>query len=245
MYSLYAREDASAMSSGSYFTIYRKNKGKVAGPYIIDALKSEYIKSEQSSMVGIDGKRVKEGTFPLFMQKNFKADTSIDDDDTCNEFYDSDGVLHERLLMFEFCSDFTALKEHFRLNAYVYNERSTTVSRECAEKLLQAADYILSREYNEKFEEILDNKYVELLGDGYSPFDSRFAHEREPVCIDKSSDDGYYVTFGDRQSVLETRESDSNVVFNLKRMKYCLQAFLHAEPCPWNNTELVLEYTAY
>ena len=232
------------MSSGSYFTIYRKHKNIIMQDSMLASLRNEYIKSSQNSMFASRDKQ-DSNDVPQLMLKNFKASSCLEDDDSCNEFYDANGVLHERLLTFHFCSDFTALKDKFNLNAYRYDKQSVFVSKNEAEKILQAIDYLLSREYSQKFEDILNNEYVELLGNGYSVFDNRFKNTNEELYIDKLSDDGYSVTFGDTQYNAEVKESDSSIVFNLKRTKSCIQAFLDAESYDWKNEELVLEYSAY
>ena len=110
--------------------------------------------------------------------------------------------------------------------------------------MLQAIDYVLSEDYNKKFESILGNEYVELFGEGYSPFDSRFKKHRDPMYIDRDGK-SYTVSFGDNMIDAETAESTADVQFNLNRIRACLLAYLNAEEETWNGEELVLEYSAY
>ena len=240
---LYRKESENSMSSGSYFTIYRKHKDIIVPANKLDKIKEEYKKSDESLF-----KRTNEETssndidVPVLMHESFTA-SPYDDAERNYNYYDKDGHLHERLLEFHFGSSFTILKEHFRLNAYRFSESAVLISKNEAEKMLQAVNYILNGNYSKSFEDVLNNEYVEILGDGYSPFDDRFKKSRENIYIDKH-DESYTVTFGDTQWDREIAETDSDIVFSLKRVRSCLQAFLDAESYEWESTSLVLEYSA-
>ena len=231
------------MSSGSYFTIYRKCKSIVAPASKLEAIVAEYKKSSESSLFSSKTEN-NEADLPLLMHENFKAGCVYDDENDNHNYYDKSGVLHEKLLEFHFCSTFTCLKEHFKLNPYKFSESSCFISKDEARKMLQAAEYVLSNEYSKKFEDILSNEYVEMFGSGYSLFDSRFKRHHQNFYIDKTSD-GYSVEFDDPQYDAEVTESDNDIVFALKRMKSCLQAFVDAESYEWSGSSLVLEYSAY
>ena len=157
---------------------------------------------------------------------------------------DKDGFVHDKLLEFHFGSSFTALKDKFRTNAYVFSESSVLISRSEAEKMLQAVEYILSENYSREFEDILNNEYVDLLGNGFSRFDDRFIKSRDKMYVEKDCD-GWTVSFGDYQWDVETHECDEEIKSNLKRVRTCLRAFLDAECCSWDGHELVLEYSTY
>ena len=152
--------------------------------------------------------------------------------------------MHDKLLEFHFGSSFTALKDKFRTNAYVFSESSVLISRSEAEKMLQAVEYILSENYSREFEDILNNEYVDLLGNGFSRFDDRFIKSRDKMYVEKDCD-GWTVSFGDYQWDVETHECDEEIKSNLKRVRTCLRAFLDAECCSWDGHELVLEYSTY
>ena len=232
------------MSSGSYFTIYRKHKDVVASIETLDKIKEEYKKSDERLFKDIEKASSNEKLdLPVLMHESFTA-SPYDDAERNYNYYDKDGHLHERLLEFHFGSSFTALKEHFRLNAYRFSESAVLISKNEAEKMLQAVNYILNGNYSKSFEDVLNNEYVEILGDGYSPFDDRFKKNRENIYIDKH-DESYTVTFGDAQWDREIAETDNDIVFSLKRVRSCLQAFLDAESYEWESTSLVLEYSAY
>ena len=230
------------MSSGSYFTIYRKHTSNKVAQDVIDALKNEYVLHNKENSLFRDDK-TKEDDFPLLMHASFKASHVIEDSSS-NAYYDADGYVHDKLLDFHFGSSFSCLKDKFRLNAYKFNESSTLISKNEAEKMLQAIEYVLGEEYSKKFEQVMDNEYVELFGNGYSLFDDRFSKVHKPIYIDKRSE-GFAVHFNDYGLDAEVAESDNDMKFNLKRVRACLFAFLNAEECPWDNEELILEYSAY
>ena len=231
------------MSSGSYFTLYRKRTKVKASSEVLDALKNEYFLANKKDLFAgsQDG-----NALPLLLYAGFKADFAereVEDNKT-DVYYSEDGITHVKLLDFHFGSTFTALKEHFSLDPYRISHQSIFISKSDAKKILQAIEYILGEDYDKKFEKILDNEYVKILGEGYSCFDNRFKESKNPIYIDKEGH-GYTVNFGDSVYEAETSESDDDVKFNLCHTRACLLAFLNAEESTWDGEELVLEYSAY
>lgn len=228
------------MSSGSYFTIYRKTSRSVQAD-VLEAVREEYRKSNASSLSTSSSED--KDDFPVLMNTNFKSELQ-EIDERCNEYIDKDGVVHEKLLDFHFGSSFTCLKDKFRTNPYKFSESSLIISRDEAEKMLQAAEYVLSENYSKKFEDILSNEYVELFGRGLSAFDDRFREKTQRIYIDKEGR-GWTVSFGDSQWAAEIAEEDDDARFNLKRVCSCIRAYLDAETYEYNGMSLVLEYSAY
>lgn len=231
------------MSSGSYFTLYRKCTKVKASSEVLDALKNEYFLANKKDLFA--GSQ-DDKALPLLLYAGFKADSAEREaeDNKTDVYYSEDGIKHVKLLDFHFCSTFTALKEHFNLDPYRVNQTSIFISKADAKNILQAIEYILGEDYDKKFENILDNEFVKILGEGYSLFDNRFKSAKDPIYIDKEGH-GYTVNFCDSVYETETSESDDDVKFNLCRTRACLLAFLNAEESPWDGEELVLEYSAY
>lgn len=229
------------MSSGSYFTLYRKCTKVKASSEVLDALKNEYFLANKKDLFA--GNK-DDKALPLLLHAGFKADFAALEENKTDVYYSEDGTKHVRLLDFHFGSTFTALKEHFNLDPYRVNQTSIFISKADAKKILQAIEYILSEDYDKKFEKILDNEFVKILGEGYSLFDNRFKESKNPIYIDKEGR-GYTVNFGDSVYEAEISESDDDVKFNLCRTRACLLAFLNAEESTWDGEELVLEYSAY
>ena len=231
------------MSSGSYFTLYRKCTKVKASSEVLDALKNEYFLANKKDLfAGNKDDKV----LPLLLHAGFKADFTAQkaEDNKTDVYYSEDGTKHVKLLDFHFGSTFTALKEHFNLDPYRVNQTSIFISKADAKKILQAIEYILSEDYDKKFEKILDNEFVKILGEGYSLFDNRFKESKDRIYIDKEGR-GYTVNFGDSVYEAETSENDDAIKFNLCRTRACLLAFLNAEESTWDGEELVLEYSAY
>lgn len=234
------------MASGSFFTIYRKRKDKsVLAKVALDAIKNQYyLSNKRSSFNGNKTDDELKSNVPILMDASFKAELTKRDDLPSYIFYDNDGYEYDKLLDFHFCSTFSCLKEYFRLDAYSFKNSSTLISKDEAKKILQAIDYVLSNEYSKKFEDVLSNEYVELFGAEYSPFVHRFDDASKPIYIDKN-DDGFVVRTGDDLYDREIAECDNDAIYNMKKTKACMEAFLRAEDNSWDKQELILEYLAY
>ena len=234
------------MSSGSYFTIYRKHLKDKASQDVIDALKNEYYVANKNEMFN-DKQNEEElkNDLPLLMHSCFKANSIDYENRNSNVYFNLDGTKYEKLLEFHFCSSFSCLKDHFMLNPYKFSAASTFISKHDAEKILQAIEYVLSEDYSKSFEHILNNEYVTLFGNGYSPFDNRFKNSINPIYIDKDDDNRYTVQFNDQYYDAEINESNDDVIFNLNRVRACLLAYLNAEDNSYYDEELVLEYSVY
>ena len=233
------------MSSGSYFTIYRKLKNDIASKDVIDSIRNEYFLSTKKGLFENTGKSDDElkTDIPVLMDLSFKSELSEHSDENFI-FYDSNGVKHIKLLEFHFCSTFSCLKEYWSMNAYSFKDASRLVSKSEVEKILQAINYVLSEKYDKKFEEILSNEYVEVFGTEYSPFINRFKKSSTPIYIDREGHN-YKITKGDYGFDVEIAENDADAKWNLNHVKACLEAFMYAECYSWRNEELVLEYSAY
>ena len=232
------------MSSGSYFTLYRKRANVKASSEVLGALKNEYFLVNKKDL--FVGSSKDDKALPLLLYAGFKAyfaEREAEDNKT-DVYYSEDGTKYVRLLDFHFNSTFTALKEHFSLDPYRISHQSIFISKSDAKKILQAIEYILGEDYDKKFEKILDNEFVKILGEGYSCFDNRFKASKDPIYIDKEGH-GYTVNVGDSVYEAEISESDDDVKSNLCRTRACLLAFLNAEESTWDGEELVLEYSAY
>lgn len=235
------------MSSGSYFTLYRKNEKAKVGQDVIKALEEEYYKSNKDGLFNNKDDNALRADIPMLMCSSFTAADDIGEKNANGSkfvFYDKDGIRYDKLLEFSFCSTFSGLKKKLDLDPYSYKRASKIISKDEAKKILQAIEYVLSGNYSKKFESILRNEYIEALGNGYSPFDKRFNKVPNSVYIDKEGD-GYIVNFGDALSDAEAAEEDDGMEFSLNQAKTALLAFLDADEDTYDGEHLVLEYTAY
>ena len=234
------------MSSGSYFTIYRKCSKHIVDANVLDAIKNEYFLENKSGMLcKSDNDEEMKKDIPLLMDAGFKHEHMHEDNDESHTCYDANGTKHIKLLDFHFGSAFTCLKEHFGLNAYKFSQRSIIVPKSDAEKMLQAIEYVLSQEYSKKFERMLSNEYVDIFGNGYSPFDNRFRNTKPSMYVDRIESGKYSIEFSDWQYEREVAESDDDVEYVLKKVRACILAYLNADENIWDGEDLVLEYSAY
>lgn len=234
------------MSSGSYFTIYRKHIKSKVDQATLDALKNEYYLSNKDSIFSsnVDDAKLKED-MPLLLNAKFSHRRECSSEtDKCMTYYDANGYVYDKLLEFWFGSSFSCLRDSLNLNRNTFNRCSTFISKVEAKQMLQAIEYVLSGKYSREFEDILNNEYVDIFGEGYSRFDNRFNSRKDPIYIDKNND-GYCIHFGDYQCSLEIVECDDEHIISLKRARVCLLAFLEAEESSWNDEEIVLEYSVY
>ena len=238
------------MSSGSYFTIYAKHKKQKVSEEVLNALKNEYYLSNKKNIYkeisSEEDERLKKD-LPIFMHAAFNSDFSkmTSEDESSDIYYAQDASICNKLLEFHFCSSFVCLKEHFSLNAYKYSESSTIISKSLAKEMLQAIEYVLSEKYDKTFENVLNNDFIEVFGNGYSLFDNRFHQEHKPIYIDKEFKDGYVIRFDDYGYEKEIIENDNGIRHDLNKAKACLLAYLNAEDNSWEDNELILEYSAY
>ena len=142
------------MSSGSYFTLYRKCTKVKASSEVLDALKNEYSLANKKDLFA--GNK-DDKALPLLLHAGFKADFAAleAEEKKTDVYYSEDGTKHVRLLDSHFGSAFTALKEHFNLDHYRISHQSIFISKSDAKKILQAIEYILGEDYDKKFEKIL------------------------------------------------------------------------------------------
>lgn len=231
------------MSSGSYMTIYRKLRKNVVSKDRLDAIREEYYKSNKGTCFSTDkNEESLRADVPVLLEDGFNAEQSCGGQSQL--FYDKDGIEHFKLLSFHFSSSFTCLKEHWNLNPYTRSQASIIVSAKDAKDLLQAAKYVLSGEYSKKFEEILSNDYVELLGEDYPPFARRFRKAAEPIYIERE-EQNFKVVRGDYGFEDEEADCASYAKYSLETLVACLEAFVRAECYDFDGEELVLEYSAY
>ena len=115
------------MSSGSYFTLYRKRANVKASSEILGALKNEYFLANKKDLFA--GSQ-DDKALPLLLYAGFKADFAEREaeDNKTDVYYSEDGTTHVKLLDFHFNSTFTALKEHFNLDPYRVNQTSIFIS---------------------------------------------------------------------------------------------------------------------
>ena len=78
------------MSSGSYFTLYRKNTKACTANSVVDALKNEYYLSNKKGIFGDkQNEDVLKKDIPALMHSSFKADSI--ESNRSDIYYDAEG----------------------------------------------------------------------------------------------------------------------------------------------------------
>ena len=164
------------MSSGSYFLILR-NDGSV------------YSNQEFDQILKLNEVWLKND----FSEKDFILDEIQEFQKVNQNLYVSVKSKKKYFLILEswFGSNFSCLTEEFNMNSYnKWGEHEFTI--ENAKKIIQAIDYILSLKYSRDFELILDNYYLDIFKELYSPFYNRFIKDKNEKITDEEDESGIY-----------------------------------------------------
>lgn len=155
------------MSSGSCFELYRKYNIK-SSDNEYDQIKKQYTYENQCE------------DLPLVLDLMHNIENSVYDKET-KQWKDttdysiagqrkryqsillSDKTYLDLLLSWDFGSGFTCLKNEWNLSAYRFSKSQYIIDFPTAEKILQACKYLLSNEWSDSFEKILDNKWINIL----------------------------------------------------------------------------------
>lgn len=231
------------MASGSYFTLYRKYTTK-ASESVVSFLKNQYLEEYKKSC--LSKKTVEEHLKDLPKVLDFaygKKETEYDESTkTWKDVRDysidgrrlkyqslllSDNSYVDELLTWHFCSSFTCLKEEWNLDSYVGSRSQYELSKLEAEKILQACDYLLSGNWSDDFEKILNNRWINILSEG-------------------NNSDSYwkYVYRNDKKSLKEIpRDEQESAEYDIKRLRHVLDTFTSADEDL--DDKLILIYTAW
>jgi len=238
------------MSSGSYFTLYRKYSNKMTENELKDVV-LKYAKTNQEHDYSEVKKPMEEYAkdIPLVMNPYHGTQESSYDEKTKSWIDErdhsikgqrnhylgvlsSDGSYVDELLSWSFGSGFTCLKSEWHMNAYNWKKSQIEIDRGMAQSMLVACNYLLSGKYSDEMEDILDNDWIHVLAeenDGNSLWEYVYRHEKNKL------------------DSMERDELHDEVRTYLKTLKYALEAFLKAEKdySSIDDTEYVLVYTAY
>lgn len=154
------------MASGSYFTLLRKTKNnlKFSDKFIEEFIIHKYKEAavfNTTLNVQTAIEDMKKGLCDYHQISTFKY-LSLKDN------YELDVIME-----LHFTSGFKILKEEFNMNSYNVNCIKVFDINLCKQMKI-ALDYILSRDYSKKFEDILDNYYIEMFGNEIPYFQYRF-----------------------------------------------------------------------
>lgn len=160
------------MSSGSYFVILKNSQTK---------LNQQQLHAANLTRVGDDiimhGQKdnIQQYTKQCIERLSDMQVLTYSDQFSIAKFYDkNDGTIWDKILSIEFNSELTAIKQYFYMNPY-HNTADRQISYNQCCKMIQACQYILNGTmYNQAFELILDNCWINTIGEQVGGFENRF-----------------------------------------------------------------------
>lgn len=175
------------MASGSYFIILRhaKNINQIKNKISIDNFVEQFKKRYLSARKEIDE------YFKLPLNEKFE-DIWMPEN-TFQWVSTKSYKVYDEIGKYEFISGFTALKEYYNLDAY--NNSELIISLNTAKEMKIAIDYILSRDYSLKTEDLLNNPFIRAFGEqlpSYENFIYKHTPENEVNYGDCFETEGWY-----------------------------------------------------
>ena len=189
------------MAAGSYFVLLRSinENEQYEDEYKVEDFKIKYIEKNNFS---------KSGNFYIneFHKYPLKVDFDFDEDKTYKWVSIRNRKIYDQIFKFNFISGYTTLKDEFNLDSFKNNELVIDVNM--ANDIKLAIDYLLSRDYSLKFEDILNNYFIDLFGKLLPSYESFKSNEE--ICEDSNifENEGRYF---------------------LKKTKVLMDAFLYME----------------
>ena len=241
------------MSSGSYFTLYRKYNviPTEADLKVRESTIEKYVKkNRENSLKDSQSEEDLKKDFPLVLDPLYGLKESEYDEVTktwkdlrdhsvsgqrksCQKILASDGSHLDEILEWHFGSDFTCLKNEWAMNGYNWNRSQHIVDKGTAKLILQACNYLLSGNWSTYFEHILDNPWINILAKG------------------NDSNSYWRYIYKNNKKMLrdfESQEDHDDVEWQLKQIKFALETYLNSEPsstCFEDKVELMLVYSVY
>ena len=236
------------MSSGSYFTLYRKYKTAASKEEIADIVK-RYVQEGKEN--GLTSKTDEElaADLPLVLDPKIGIKESVYDEQTKSwkdvrdysiagrranylKILREDNSYLDELLTWNFNSSFTCLKDEWSMQAYTWSGSQHVIDKNTATLMLQACNYLLSGNWSDEVERILDNKWIKIFADGND-------------CCSYWK----YVYRNNKKALreIENDEDSSEVEWQLSQMNLALEAFVKTDP-EWlddDRIEHMLVYTAW
>ena len=183
------------MPSGSYFLILRHDVERYSDKEFNQLVKDNYdhwLKNDFNPGNDYTLDEIQE-----FQQVNDKTYVSV-----------QSKKKYDLLMDAYFNSAFTCLKDEFNMNPYnKYGEHEISLNE--AKEIVQAIDYILSFNYSKKVENVLNNYFISVFEEMYTPFYNRYKSKVNKI---------------------EYNSFDENESFHiLKKVKTVLDSFLLLE----------------
>jgi len=102
--------------------------------------------------------------------------------------------VYRKLLDYDFNSDWCELRDRLGVNIYSVDREYIKLDSNIIDKLVVAIDYILNENYDRKMEFVLDNEFIDIIGDSYSLYlkqSCNGSYSEELLCNTQIKDERY------------------------------------------------------
>lgn len=210
------------MGRESTLTIYRRYRSDRfrLDDASLKALHDKYVELNE-------GKEIKK--FPeivdLWKIKNLDMKTS-DLDNIRNRYFTKDGCPVDEIMSDFWCSSFSELWEEYNLDGYSMSNYMIEIPLSDAKAIKQALAYLLSKNWNETFEDVLDNKWIKIFGEKYPKYTQAMSPNRSRIYIEKDTADSWSISSSDDDFLYEIKEENDTQESTMKSLLRIIDAYL-------------------
>lgn len=209
------------MGCSSTLTIYRKYNIDILDKDKLNEIKNRYIESN-------NGKE--KDAFPIIIDSNFKPHQYSEECRTVteirNRYFTIDGNPVDELISEFFISNYHELWDEFNLQGYNFGRSEYNISLKEAEEITIAIKYLLNGEYSNKMEDILNNKWIRIFGNGYTKYSNFYSPSNKKIYIERECDDIWTINLGDVMMDREDKENDLEHEYNMKSTLQIMETFI-------------------
>lgn len=238
------------MSSGSYFTLYRKYKTKITDVERA-AIEARYKKDNENSFMSSDKAAEAVVRLPMILDPRLGEDETVYDeqqkiwkdvrDYSINglranylRVFRDDNTYLDELMSWHFNSSFNCLKSEWCMDSYNWDRCQHVIDVGTARMMLQACNYLLSGKWSDETEKLLDNKWIQIFADGNdccSYWKYLYRNDKKRL----------------RELASDADNDNDDVEWQLKQMRNALNAFVNIddEYLYHDKLEYMLVYTAW
>lgn len=238
------------MGTDTFIRVWRRFNNKFGSAEEIATLKEQYKlanAAEDWSFEKENHATEHERDMPILLEHGFKVGNRFDseDKDLRAAWGTEDGKLYSFIGSFFFGRGLSKLRDHFKLNIGRRSTCTSFMSGDDVKKIVQAARYLLNGKFSDELETILDNEFIQILGEDYPKWEFRKLKSNKRIYLDRESSGHWSISFGDPEAELETEEENSSVEWMLKKLETCLTGMLELETSYDDEDDIVFEICAF
>ena len=212
-------------SNKPYITLYRQYKTKVSEE-LKDSIVERY-KKNSLSLLPINDKTTSVEVPEIMKVLDFHLNNADNNPSENYKYIMKDGTCLDKLLTFDFSSAFTCISDYFYLDPYIPTKSTMIIDSDLAYKMQVACNYLLSKNWSDEIENILDNPWINIIAEDNQLmlFDYHFRNNKD-----------YKMCAEDKECLNEMKR-------NIKALKLALDIYL-SDIYSYDNSNLLLVYSA-